>query len=180
MMQMYGRLLSYDEIDELDHVDSRPMQAIQYTNRALILDFDDTLRHSVGKNRWPEKPEDVRILPNRTEVLKKYADDGWLLLGASNQSAISKGLSTEDCIKCFEETVKLLNIEIQYKYCPHRSSPVSCCCRKPLPGIGAYWTYIHRLDPSQCIMVGDAKSDKEFAENCGFQYQTPEQFFSKC
>ena len=69
-----------------------------------VLDFDDTLRHSVGPNKWPEDPEHVRILPNRYEVLTKFADQGYLLLGASNQSAIAKGLPEEACIACFEET----------------------------------------------------------------------------
>lgn len=149
----------------------------EYKNKALILDFDDTLRTSCGPNKWPEKPEDVKVLPNRTETLKRYSENGYLLLGASNQSAIAKGLSESDCIACFEETIKQLGVKVEYMYCPHKVPPVSCYCRKPSPGMGAYWIEKYKLDPSQCIMVGDATSDKTFAGRCGFKYFHPDQFF---
>jgi len=43
--------------------------------------------------------------------------------------------------------------------------------------MGAYWIEKYKLDPSQCIMVGDATSDKTFAERCGFKYLHPDVFF---
>lgn len=148
-----------------------------HVNKALILDFDDTLRTSTGPNPWPEKPEHVKILPGRTKILNDYKDAGYLLLGASNQSAIAKGLPEADCIACFEKTLELLGVDIEYAYCSHRIPPVSCYCRKPAPGMGALWIMKYKLDPSECIMVGDSTSDKTFAERCGFNFQTPEQFF---
>ena len=148
-----------------------------YTNKALILDFDDTLRTSTGPNPWPEKPEHVKILPGRTEVLKKYQKDGYILCGASNQSAIAKGLPEEDCKACFEKTLDLLKVKIEYQYCPHRIPPVSCYCRKPSPAMPAYFIVKHKLNPSECIFVGDATSDKTCAERAGMQYKTPEEFF---
>lgn len=149
----------------------------EYQGKAVILDFDDTLRRSTGSNNWPTKPEEVEILPGRTKVLKEWAKKGYHLLGASNQSAIAKGLPEADCQACFEQTLKLLGVKIDYLYCPHRIPPVSCYCRKPAPGMGAYFIVKYKLKPSDCIMVGDSTSDKTFAERCGFQYQTPQQFF---
>ena len=35
----------------------------------------------------------------------------------------------------------------------------------------------NKLDPKQCIMVGDATSDKTFAGRCGFEYRTTKAFF---
>lgn len=150
-----------------------------YTNKALILDFDDTLRKSVGPNPWPEKPEHVQLLPNRIGKLKEYKEAGYLLLGASNQSAIAKGLPEKDCIACFDKTLSLLGIDIEYMYCPHRIPPVSCYCRKPSPGIPAYFIVKYKLDPSKCIFVGDATSDKTCAERSGLQYHHPDKFFGK-
>lgn len=149
----------------------------EYCNKALILDFDDTLRKSIGPNPWPEKPTHVQILKNRTEVLNKYKNQGYLLLGASNQSAIAKGLSVKDCEECFERTLELLKVKIEYSYCPHKVPPVSCYCRKPAPGMGINFIFKYKLNPNLCIMVGDSTSDKTFANRCGFQFQTPEQFF---
>ena len=34
-------------------------------------------------------PEDVEVIPGRAEVLKRYAAEGYRLLGVSNQSAVS-------------------------------------------------------------------------------------------
>lgn len=149
-----------------------------YTNKALILDFDDTLRTSTGPNPWPTKPEHVKILPGRTERLKEYAKKGYLLLGASNQSAIAKGLPEADCVACFEETLKGLKVKIEYLYCPHRVPPVSCYCRKPAPGMLAHHIVKHKLNPAECIFVGDATSDKTCAERAGMKFMHPDQFFA--
>jgi HAD superfamily hydrolase (TIGR01662 family) len=148
-----------------------------FVNKAIILDFDGTLRESTGAHDWPTKPEEVHVLPNRTETLKKYLDQGYLMLGASNQSAISKDLAEKDAIACFERTKELLGIDIDYRYCPHSVPPVKCYCRKPSTGIGAALIHQYKLLPSLCVMVGDQTSDATFSARCGFQYQTPQQFF---
>jgi histidinol phosphatase-like enzyme len=163
---------------EVEEMEFKRVWGEEYKNKALILDFDDTLRKSIGPKNWPEKPEHVQILPKRTEVLKKYAENGFLLLGASNQSAIAKGLPETDCIACFEETLRQLGVKVEYLYCRHKVPPLQCYCRKPEAGIGAFWIEKYKLNPSECIMVGDATSDRLFAERCGFQYQHPDQFFN--
>jgi HAD superfamily hydrolase (TIGR01662 family) len=150
-----------------------------YINKAIIFDFDDTLRVSRGPNPWPEKPEHVEIMPGRIERLKELKKDGYLLFGASNQSAIAKGLPEADCIACFERTFELLGMKFEYAYCPHKVPPVSCYCRKPAVAMGAYFITKYKLDPSKCVFVGDSTSDATFAKRCGFKYQHPDQFFSK-
>jgi len=165
----------FSEIEVVKFVRKNPSH---WTNKALLLDYDDTLRRSTGPKKWPEDPSHVEILPNRKKVLAKYEDDGYLLLGVSNQSAISKGLDEDVAIDCFEKTNELLGFDIEYKYCPHSVPPVKCYCRKPHPGSGAYFIWKYHLDPSQCIMVGDQTSDKTFAGRCGFQYADQKDFFS--
>lgn len=163
--------------DSIEKVEFKRVWSQEYKNKALILDFDDTLRISTGPNKWPESPKHVKILNNRTNTLKQYYEKGYILLGASNQSAIAKGFPEKDCIECFEETIKQLQIKIEYLYCPHKVPPVSCYCRKPSPGMGVYWIEKYKLNPKECIMVGDSTSDKTFSVRCGFQYQHPDQFF---
>jgi HAD superfamily hydrolase (TIGR01662 family) len=161
-------------------VDKREFKRVwpsDYKNKALILDFDDTLRRCTGPEKWPTKPEHVEILPNRTKVLKEYKKNGYILCGASNQSAIAKGLPEADCVACFDKTLELLGVKIDYQFCPHRVPPVSCYCRKPGPAMGSYFIVKYKLNPAECIMVGDATSDATFAQRCGFQYMTPEEFF---
>lgn len=149
-----------------------------YTNKAILLDFDDTIRRSVGPKQWPEKPEHVVILPNRKTVLTEYQKN-YRLVGVSNQSAVAKGLPIEDCRACFEETLKQLDLRIDYAFCPHRIPPVSCYCRKPSTGLGAYFIVKYKLNPSKCVMVGDSTSDATFASRCGFSFQKPDEFFGE-
>jgi len=159
-----------------DSIDNRKFARVwpaNYTNKAILLDYDGTLRVSVGEKEWPEKPDDVKILSGRTERLQEYVDKGYMLLGVSNQSAISKGLDEQKVIDCFKRTNELLGHEIEFMYCPHNIPPVKCYCRKPHPGIGAYFINKYKLNPADCVMVGDSKVDSTFASRCGFQYFHP-------
>jgi HAD superfamily hydrolase (TIGR01662 family) len=165
----------FDSIDNREFVREWPAD---YTNEAYIFDYDDTLRESTGPNRWPEKPQHVKALPKRKEKLQQLEKKGAILLGASNQSAIAKGLPEADCIACFEETNKQLGVKIDYQYCPHRVPPVSCYCRKPAPGLLAYHIVKRKLNPSKCVFVGDSTSDRTCAERVGVKFQTPSEFFN--
>lgn len=149
----------------------------EYKNKAIIFDYDGTLRASKGVNPWPEKVSDVEILPNRKDIILKWKRDGYILLGASNQSCISKGLDENVVIDCFKETNRQLGIDIEYLYCSHRVPPVSCYCRKPSVGMGALFIEKYKLNPSKCIMVGDMTTDETFASRCGFKYEHANKFF---
>ncbi len=157
-----------------------------YVNKAIILDYDGTLRRSTGDHRdkrnklieYPFAPDEVEVLPNRREVLKRCVQDGYLLLGISNQSGIGKGLITEaQAIACFERTNELLGVQIEYRFCPHYSFPIKCWCHKPLPGIGVQFIEEHKLDRAQIIMVGDLKKDAAFARAVGCMFTPADQFF---
>ena len=149
----------------------------EYVNKALFLDYDGTLRISVGKENWPEKPSDVEILPKRKEILQKYVDQGYRLLGVSNQSAIAKGLSIENVVECFERTNELLGHKIEYLFCPHRIPPVQCYCRKPGVGLTVKFILKYNLDPRQCIFVGDMKTDETCAKRSGMKFIHESKFF---
>lgn len=157
---------------------SREFNKNSYTNKAIIVDYDGTIRKTKSGNKYPKNSADIEILPNRYNILKKYQDDGYQLLGVSNQSFISKGeLTLQEANQCFESTHKLLGIQIDYLFCPHQAYPQLCYCRKPLPGMGVLFIEKYKLNPSECIMVVDMKSDHTFAERCGFQYINAEDFF---
>jgi len=153
-----------------------------YSNKAIILDYDGTLRDvkEGSPYKYPTKIEEIDILPGRKDVLNGHLKDGYLLLGVSNQSGIGKKKLTEQAaIDCFEYTNKQLGIDIEYYYCPHIIPPAVCYCRKPQSGFGVMLIEKHKLDPSQCIMVGDSTSDKTFAKRVGFQYEDRKAFFKE-
>jgi len=158
----------------------RIIDKTEYKNKAIILDYDGTLRKTKSGERYPSTPDDIEILPNRTEVLKKYQKKGYLLLGVSNQSFVAKGdFTIGQLIECFENTHNLLGIDFEYKYCPHPAFPQVCYCRKPMPGMGVEYIEKYKLNPFQCIMVGDMKVDNTFANRCGFQFVYANDFFKE-
>jgi HAD superfamily hydrolase (TIGR01662 family) len=151
----------------------------EYKNKALILDFDGTLRETVGGNeKYPTNISEQRVLPRRSEILKSWHDKGYLLLGASNQSGIAKGtLTKENAVACFDAVCRELDVEIDYMYDDSKVPPISSWLRKPMPGMGVNFIEKYKLNPSDCIMVGDMKTDNTFADRCGFQYCDSNKFF---
>jgi len=150
-----------------------------FTNKALILDYDGTLRECIGGNgKYPVTKDQIEIKSNRKAILDKYKSEGYLLLGMSNQSGIYKGdLSDAVAHELFQHTNKLLGIDIEYNFCPHQSAPISCYCRKPMQGKFVEMMLKHKLDRKQCKMVGDFTSDSTFAKRSGIEYVDQAEFF---
>ncbi|RDJ35038.1 MAG: HAD-IIIA family hydrolase [Crenarchaeota archaeon] len=153
-------------------------QSLNYENKALILDYDDTLRYNTGEFGYPCNPSEVRILPNRVKKIKQYQDAGYILLGVSNQSGIHKGnLRIEDAKACFERTNELLGANIDFYFCPHKSNPPNCYCRKPQSALGVLLIEKYKLNSQECIFVGDQTSDATFAKRLGFNFYHADRFF---
>jgi D-glycero-D-manno-heptose 1,7-bisphosphate phosphatase len=150
-----------------------------FTNKALLIDYDGTLRECInGNDKYPVNESQIEIKPNRKQVLDAYKAQGYRLLGVSNQSGVAKGILTEDeCDKLFQATNKMVGVDIEYRFCPHQSNPISCYCRKPMSGLGVEFIMKHKLDAKQCIMIGDLTTDKTFASRSGFQYVDQAEFF---
>ncbi len=150
-----------------------------YKNKAVVFDYDGTLRKTKSGEKVPTIPDDVELLENRKSSVKRYLSQGYILLGVSNQSFVGKGVMTEaQAIACFEKTNELLGVDIDYKFCPHNMFPINCYCRKPMPGLGVDFTEKYKLDPDQTIVVGDRTTDKTFARRSGFTFVHADDFFA--
>jgi len=164
-------------IDDIEKIDFKRKPS-EYTNKAILFDYDGTLRVTKSGGHFPTDVNDIEIIPGRTEKLLELQKQGYILLGVSNQSGIAKGLLThETAIACFEKTNEMLGVNIDYKYCGHSVPPIICYCRKPGVGLGVDFIEKYKLDSSQCTMVGDLTSDKTFAKRCGFKYVDASNFF---
>ena len=171
---------TFEGFDSIEIVDFVRVMPKEYTNKALILDYDGTLRVTKSGAKYPSHPDDVQVLPGVAKKLREYKDQGYLLLGASNQSFVGKGTLPESvCIDCFEKANKLLDLDIDYLFCPDSAFPIKSYFRKPLPGMGVKHIFKYKLDPKQCIMVGDATSDKTFAFRSEFQFIHADKFVSE-
>lgn len=149
-----------------------------YKNRAYIFDYDGTLRTTISGEKYPRSPEDIQVFPERASAIQELYAQGHPLLGVSNMSLVAKKeISYETAVACYEYTNELLEVPIDYAFCPHPAFPQICYCRKPIPGLGVAFIEKYKLNPAKCIMIGDMKTDQTFAERCGFQFMHANDFF---
>ncbi len=150
------------------------------TNRALILWCDGVLLRSRSGRRTPTSPDDLEVVADRADILRRYQDEGWRLLGLSWQPDIADEVVTADFVQAsFARMQEVLGVSIEVEFCPHGAGPPTCWCRKPLPGLGVVFVRRHRLDPSRCIYVGAGSQDPGFARRLGFQYRESTEFFAQ-
>jgi HAD superfamily hydrolase (TIGR01662 family) len=167
----------------VDHVPVKIDLGPGYVNKALIFDYDGTIRTTKSGFLYPRYPDDVVILPGRAEVLQRKVAEGWRLLGASNQSGISKTpgdeyyVSEGNAIAGFDRTNRLLGVDIEYLYAPDTPGAPQTFLRKPMAGMGVIFIEKYKLNPSACVYVGDMKTDETFAKRCGFQFVWSDTFF---
>jgi len=144
-----------------------------FTNRALIVWCDGILA------RRQSSSSEVEVLAQRGDVLRRYQEDGWLVLGLSWQPGIAEEVLTVEQVDAgFARMQERLGVRIDVRYCPHGGGPPVCWCRKPLPGLGVVFVQQYRLDPSRCIYVGAGPQDPGFARRLGFQYRDAADFFT--
>lgn len=151
----------------------------EWVNKAAIFDFDGTLRTHNGPEKFPTSRDQVVAFAKCTPKILEYAQQGYLILGASNQSGVAKGILTaQDVEDCLDETAKQLGVTFkEIAYCPHKVPPITCYCRKPGVGMAVQLIWKYKLDPRQCIYVGDMTTDKSFAERAGFKFYHESEFF---
>jgi HAD superfamily hydrolase (TIGR01662 family) len=167
----------FDKVETIKFV--RRPYGPEYVNKAVIFDYDGTLRKTKSGAKYPVDPQDIEILKGRKEKLDFLKAQGYLLLGVSNQSGIAKGyLDMSKARKCFKHTNDLLGHDIDVEFCSHTVPPIVCFCRKPSPGLGVHFIEKYKLDPNETIMIGDMTTDKTFAARCGFKYIDAHKFFN--
>ena len=69
-------------------------------NRALILWCDGVLARSRSGQRAPSSPDDVEVVAGRGEVLRRYAAEGWPLLGLAWRPEIAEEKMSTDAGRC--------------------------------------------------------------------------------
>ena len=181
-----------DPITETDFRLARQIETL-YTNLmkegtpkpALFLDFDGTVRDVVedparahkGGFRAPYRPEEVAVYPQVADILELWEEDGYFLVGATNQSGVGRGDLTEaSAVECIEETVNQIGIGFPVYY----STSKKGANYKPRIGMGLEAIEEHGpFDLDESIMVGDNHrgGDENFAYNLGLNFIHADDFF---
>jgi aryl-alcohol dehydrogenase-like predicted oxidoreductase len=146
-----------------------------FTNRAIVVWCDGVL----GRLRMTAAQQRPDVFGDRGDVLRRYAAEGWRILGLDWQPALADdSVAVDQVDAAYRELRDRLDVDLDVLYCPHAAGPPVCWCRKPLPGLGVAFIEKHRLDAPQCIYVGAGAQDPGFARRLGFQYRDASEFFT--
>ena len=147
---------------------------------AVFLDRDGVLIEEVG---YPTRPEHIRILGGVARALARLAQAGFKQIVVTNQSAIARGLMTEEDLDRFhealDEQLDLLGVGVDAYYaCPHHPDPseaarqdlaVECECRKPKPGLILQAAEDLEIDLDASWLVGDTWRDIQAGQAAGLR-----------
>jgi hypothetical protein len=175
MIQKHGRLLSPEEMASISRKDPNSFAPdAQFRFRQKLEPprpeegFARIERIDFERRARPERQGrglffDYKVLlPERGDVLRRYAAEGFRLLGTSYQA----GVPEEAARSSLERTKELLGLEIDFEVCPH-GPPALCWCRKPLPGLGVLLIERHGLDPARSLLIETSAADRGFAARLG-------------
>lgn len=139
-------------------------------NKALFLDRDGTI--NIEKN-YVYLIDDFEFIEAMIPVIKKYAEQGFLIIIITNQAGIARGYYTENDYYILTDWMvaefrkKGINIAKVY-HCPHHPEITGeCNCRKPNPGMILLALKDFDINPAESVLIGDKKSDILAGENAG-------------
>ncbi|MCD6378722.1 MAG: HAD family hydrolase [Planctomycetes bacterium] len=143
--------------------------------KCVFLDRDGTIIEDPG---YLTEPEAVKLLPGVDAALRSLADAGYKLVIVTNQSAIARGLITEEGLERIHNELRRqlsergVNLDGIY-YCPyHPEGTIEKYARisadqKPSPGMLLRAAKDLDIDLNQSWMVGDSPRDIEAGQRAG-------------
>lgn len=147
--------------------------------RAAFLDRDGVINLDRG---YVYRREQFDFVPGMLEAARRLHALGFLLVVASNQSGIGRGLYGEEE---FNKLTAWMEDEFQAAgaplaavyFCPHHPTEArgeyrrSCDCRKPSPGMLLTAARDLKVDLTQSVMFGDKASDLQAARDAGVPHR---------
>lgn len=138
-------------------------------NKAVFLDRDNTLIHDPG---YISRPDQVVLIDGVPEALKRLRDMGYLLVLATNQSAVARGLVSEQGLLQIHQHLQDLlassvlggGLDAIY-YCPFHPEAIieAYRCqselRKPAPGMLLVAAEQLQIDLRRSWCIGDSERD---------------------
>lgn len=139
---------------------------------AVFLDRDGVLTE---ERSYITSVDDLHIFPYTEECIRQIHEKGYYAIVITNQSAIARGLMTEETLQEMNAfLMRQTGVDAVY-YCPHHpEAKVSqyrkiCHCRKPGPGLFERTCQEFAIDMSRSWMVGDRASDILAGQRAGLR-----------
>lgn len=140
-------------------------------NKAIFLDRDGVLNHEIYD--YITRVEDFKILDYQIPVLKRFFDEGYLLIVITNQGGIALKRYSEQELAIMHQMLRNAFVAkgadiAGFYYCPHHPTVGGeCKCRKPASGMILDAIDMYDIDPKQSVMIGDKPRDVEAANGAG-------------
>ena len=136
---------------------------------AIFLDRDGTL---IPDRNYISDPDEVELLAGSAEAMRRFRDAGYLVVLASNQSGIARGLFDEEALDDVHARLQDLladegaALDGAY-YCPYLDGPEATVkayrrdseLRKPKPGMLLQAARELNIDLKRSWMIGDSPTD---------------------
>ncbi|MBN1845739.1 MAG: HAD family hydrolase, partial [Sedimentisphaerales bacterium] len=143
--------------------------------RAVFLDRDGTVLEHYD---YLTDPGQVQLLPTAATALRRLKEHGFVLVMVTNQSAVARGMLTEETLYEIHDRAKELLAEKgayldQIYYCPYHPEGAipryrrDSELRKPAPGMLLLAAKELQLDLELSWMVGDDDRDIEAGRRAG-------------
>lgn len=141
-------------------------------NRAVFLDRDGVLCEDTD---YVTSMEKMHIYPFAREAVERIHSKGYLAIVITNQSAVARGMMTEQTLREMNDFVrKETGVDAVY-YCPHLPPEheargpyrIFCECRKPKTGMLLRAADEFGICLKDSYMAGDRQSDIETGERAG-------------
>jgi len=145
------------------------------SNKAIFLDRDDTLIEDPG---YINHPDQVKLIDGVAEALTELKDMGYKLIVVTNQSAVARGIVTEEVLDEIHNRLNQLLAEKgtvldQIYYCPYHPDGVipryrkESDWRKPNPGMLLAAAEQMDIDLGQSWCIGNSSNDVEAGLRAG-------------
>ena len=158
--------------------------------KVLYCDLDGTVRKcqedGIG---FVNSVSDVKVYDKVPDILKRYKEAGYRIVGITNQGGVALGhLSYDNMAQAIAETQRQTgNAFDKILVCIHHPDAKEkemaiCWCRKPRIGSiveaakSLAQTYPEYYPPHMALFVGDREEDKQCAENAGIQFQVAKEW----
>lgn len=143
--------------------------------KAVFFDRDGTINLDSG---YISKPEDFNVYPFAGKAIKKLNDAGFLVIVVTNQSGVARGYYTFDDLEKIhnkmltqlkQDNAKVDKIYLSPYHIEGHIEPFNINHEERKPNTGMFKKACKEfdIDIENSYMVGDRKSDIDFAYNSG-------------
>jgi D-glycero-D-manno-heptose 1,7-bisphosphate phosphatase len=137
--------------------------------KLVILDRDGVINQD--SDAFIKAPDEWRPLPGSLEAIARLNHAGYLVVLATNQSGVGRGLFEVSTLNAIHDRMHRALAQIGGRidaifFCPH-AQDANCACRKPRPGLLEEIARRFNVDLKGVPTIGDSLRDLQAAAAVG-------------